>query len=457
MRHLISLGRNCDVAFQLRMHGQENVPHFFDWLGTPASALSKVFAADFDVFHADDLVFRTDNSTHYVEDAATGIVFFHQFPMLSGHVTSDFMLFYAHFIKNFKFQARRFREYVQTLPCTLVRRDITEPEAIALEEVFFARYPGADVQFLYLVHDQNEFVTSNGHARHIPRTASSLGNPDVWIKLLTEEGLIGQPYRHATVEILGASHDDHSLSPDDRFNEDELRAAIEGNPDHWMFSHELARYYRKRKRFDLAEIEALRALAKVPSKAEALYELIFARWKGGKLTAAEAAVEFIEISKKSRLPMVTQEAAAALFDARQFEEAAAWSAKAISQNPLDHHAFYTRAMALYALKDVARAERAMAGAARLWGRAEVYHHMHARFLDELGRFDEAIEAEHRCLNTGGSFEPLVHLGGLMEKLGRYDEALAFWRRALPSAGRNEATVRGWIDRVTAQHIPQSVA
>ena len=29
MRHLISLGYRCDVAFQLRMHSGENVSHFF--------------------------------------------------------------------------------------------------------------------------------------------------------------------------------------------------------------------------------------------------------------------------------------------------------------------------------------------------------------------------------------------------------------------------------------------
>jgi tetratricopeptide (TPR) repeat protein len=420
-----------------------------------ASALADIFAADFDVFHADSLVFKTDNDTHYVSDMVTGVVFFHQFPMLSGHVTAHFMLFYSQFIKNFKFQARRFREYVTTLPCTLVRRDITEPEAIALEEVFFRRYPGADVKLLYLVHDQNEFATAHGHARHIPRTNSSLGNPEVWIKILAEEGLIGQPYRHATAEILGASHDDHSLSPDDRFSEEELRAAIEGNPEHWMFSHELSRHYRKQGRFDMAELEALRALAKAPEKFEALYELVYARWKGGKLTANEAANEFMELSRKSTLAVAVQDAAAALLSAKRVSEAAAWSAKAIALNPLDHQAYYTRAMSLHQLRDVAAAERAMAGAIRVWSRIELYHYMHARFLDELGRLDEAIEAQHRCQAAGGSFDSLLHLGDMSERLGRYEEAVTFWRRALPMDSRHVATVQGWIDRVISIQAEES--
>jgi tetratricopeptide (TPR) repeat protein len=445
MRHVISLGRNCDVAFQLRMHGVENIPHFFDWLGTPAAALTKIFDADFDVFHTDDLTLMTDHPSHYVMDRATGVVFFHQFPFVDGHTTRDFRLFYAHFIKSFKFQARRFKEYVKTLPVTLVRRDIAHAEAIALEESFFRRFPEADARFLYLVHDNDEFHTDHGHARHLPRTRASLGDPTVWVKLLIEEGLIGKPYGHATAEILGASHDDHNLSPENRFSEQELISAIEGNPEHFMFPLELATYYRKRNQFDAAEAAALRALGLSPDSPEVMFELIQIRWKSHKISASEASDALIKLTKKSQLGGLLHAAAACLLEADRLKEATEYSAKALSQNPLDHNAYYTRAMSLYRNKNVTAAERAISAAISLNTKSPLYFHMQARFLDELGNFEAAVASERKALEVGGGFQSLVHVGQLMKKLGRHQDALDIWRQALPMTTEHKATVQGWID------------
>jgi predicted Zn-dependent protease len=454
MRHLISLGRNCDVAFQLRMHGEENIPHYFDWLGTPTHGLIKVIELDFDVFHPDDLAFNYDHPHPYVYDRITDIAFFHQFPLFNGQTTRDFMLFYSNFNKIFKFQARRFREYVRTLPVTLVRRDITEPEALELEKVFFERFPGTDVQFLYLVHHGEEFKTANGHARFIPGTSASLGEPSVWIKILTEEGLISTPYRHATVEILGASHDDHSLSPDDRFSEKELLMAIEGNPNHPMFPLELSRYYRKRGNFAAAELQALRSLALTPDNADSKFETIVSRWHGGKLPASEAADALIEIAKKNQLGELLRETSRALMQAGRHDEAAEYSLKAIIQNPLDNDAYHIRADNFYAKKDLAGAERAMSAAIGLQSKRQLYYHLHARYLDELGRLDDAIKAEQKALQVDpNNFQSLLHLGNLNERTGKPQEAIDCYQRALPFGGDHQETVQGWIDslrrRVTA--------
>lgn len=455
MRYPISLGRNCDVAFQLRMHGPENVPHFFDWLGTPADALMKVFDADFDVFHPDDLTLITDRPDHYVMDRATGIVFFHQFPFVDGRTTPDFRLFYAGFIKVFTFYARKFKEYVTTSAVTLVRRDITFDEANALEASFFRRFPGTDVEFLYLVHDTNEFHTAHGHARYIPRTPASLGEPTVWVKLLAEEGLISKPYCYATAEILGASHSDHNLSPDDRFNEQELLSAIAGNPDHFMFPLELSAYYRARGLLDKAEVYAARSLELAPDNAAAMLELILIGWKSRTISASEAADSFIELTKRSQISGLLLETAASLLEANRIEEAILYSDRAIRQNPLDHNIYYTRAMSLYAAGNVAAAERAISGAISLNSGSELYFHLHGRFLDELGMTDEAIAAEQRALVVGGGFHPLAHLGELMARRGRSKEALDYWYRALPLSGENCLAVQGWIDEVQASIIEKA--
>jgi tetratricopeptide (TPR) repeat protein len=450
MRHLISLGRACDVAFQLRMHGAENVPHVFDWLGTPTEGLIKIFESDFDVFHPDDLALIDNRPNRHVRDRVTGVVFFHHFPMINGHTTSDYLLFYANFIKVFNFQVRRFRDYVKTMPVTLVRRDITEADAHRLEEVFFSRYPGADAQFLYLVHNEATFRTGHGHARFIPRTSASLGEPADWIRILGEEGLIGAPYRHATAEILGAGNADHSLSPDDRFSEQQLLDAIAGNPEHPMFPLELSRHYRKRNRYDEAELQALRSVALAPDSPASMFELLMSRWRGGKADATTAADALIELTRKGQVTGLLRETAACLLEAGRLEEAIAFSGRAIMQDPVDHNAYYTRAMSLYRAKDVVAAERALSTAITLSDRRILYHHMHSRFLDELDRLDDALAAEQRAIQLGGGLSSLVHLGGLLNRLGRKQEAIEAWQKALPMAGKHAESIQNSIDAVSAE-------
>ena len=226
MRHLISLGERCDVGFQLRMHGEENVAHFFDWLAGSAAAAIKVFEADFDVFHPDHLELRTNVTPHYVRDRVTGILFYHQFPLYRGNVSPDFLLNYDSFIKKFEYLAARMRDYLRSKPVTLVRRDITQAEALRLEAVVLSQYPEADVQFLYLNHRGDEFTTPRGHCRRLPQGGGSLGDPAVWAEMLLQEGLIETPYRRATAEILGSHHDDYNLATSNRFTEAQLLAAV---------------------------------------------------------------------------------------------------------------------------------------------------------------------------------------------------------------------------------------
>ena len=164
-RHLIGLGHRCDVAFQLRMHSEENVAHYFDWLATPIDGVIKIIEADFDVFHPDHLDLETDHNPHCVEDKITGTMFHHQFPLYAGHMQPDFLLYYDIFHRKFQHLANRFRTYMATKPVTLVRQHITGQEALQLEKAVAKCFPNADVQFLYVVRTGEEFTTPRGHAR----------------------------------------------------------------------------------------------------------------------------------------------------------------------------------------------------------------------------------------------------------------------------------------------------
>lgn len=450
MRHVISLGENCDVAFQLRMHGQENVPHFFDWLGTPIDGLIKVIESDFDVFHAEDLEYITKHKVHFISDGPTGIAFYHKFPYVDFHQTRDFHLLYQSFIKICRFQARRFREYVKTLPVTLVRRNISEEKALLLEDVFFRQYPNADAQFLYLVHEGEEFRTPRGRARFISRSRGSLGDPEIWIAILEAEGLLYKRYHHSTAEILGLSHDDHSLSIDDRFTEEQLLRAVAENPSHPLLVLELARHYRKRGNFESAEEHARRSLKLAPERADTMIELILTQWSSGQISADAAADQFVALSERSQFADIATHAADSLLAAKRFAQALHFAKEGIRRNPADTRAYHLCAMSAYELGDVEGARRAIANAIRLNSRSELYHHLHGRFLAELGRRQEAIDAQLACVAAGGRFNPYCSLGWLHSEAGNFDEAVKYWKLALEIAGPQAATVRSWIEGLQAQ-------
>jgi tetratricopeptide (TPR) repeat protein len=306
------------------------------------------------------------------------------------------------------------------------------------------------VQFLYLVHDRNEFRTAHGHARFLPRSKFNLGAPADWIKILTEEGLITKPYRHSTAEILGASSSDHSLSPDDRFNEEQLLAAISGNPEHWRFPLELARYYRRRNRHDDAEAMALASLALRPDEPEAVFELLLNRWNGRKISADEAAGSFIPLAKKHQIDGLLYELSRALLHAGRFEEALEWSLKAIVAQPVRANAYHIRAAAFEKLKNFEAAERAISAAIALSTKNQTYYHVRARLLDRLGRVEEAISANQQSIDHGGKFPALWHMSNLLMRVGRDHEALAAAQNALSVAGDHASIVQNQIDTLIAR-------
>jgi hypothetical protein len=450
MRHPISLGRHCNVAFQLRMHGQENIPHFFDWLGTPISGLIEAIRSDFDIFRPEDLEYVTDTPQHHIRDGRTHIVLFHQFPHIDGHQTADFILHYKQFIKGFRFQARRFREYVSELPVTLVRHYITKDEAYELESVFFQRFQNADAQFLYLVHDTDEFTTKHGHARSIPATAQSLGDPDVWIRILASEGLLFKPYNYSTIEILGFSHEDHDLLPDDRFTEAQLLSAIEHNAENPHFPVELIRQYRKRSEFARAEHLAIETLSKHPTSQQAEIELLLARWKGNALSNETVENGFENLLAKYRIAELYSEAAAFYVQIGKLDKASEASRRALDLDPLDYFSYVNRAISLYHFGDVASAERAMAVCLRLQSKVAWFHHLHSKMLRDLGRLDEAIAAEQHALHCNPEELPsLCHLGELYQQRGELRKALETWKLAIPIAGQNTNLVQSWIASVSA--------
>ncbi|MDD2704108.1 MAG: DUF1796 family putative cysteine peptidase [Acidocella sp.] len=456
MRHLIGLGFRCDVAFQLRMHAEENVAHFFDWLATPVEGVIKIIDADFDVFHPDHLVLNTRHKPNCVEDLMTGVKFHHQFPLFNGHMQPDFLLYYETFIKKFRYLAERFRLYIETKPVTLVRQGITREQALRLEEVVLRRFPQADVKFLYVVDSGEEFTTPLGHARLLKNDHSSLGDPAEWARVLGEEGLIGVPYRHGTVEILGAAHDDHNLSTDNRFTDKQLLAAIAANPQSVTLPLELANWYALRGQLAQAEEWAVSALARAPSNPAALFQATSAQWRLGRISVNEAAETLCTLANTPKaLPSWLVEAATVLHKAGQTEKALAYVNQAIMRSPLDQRGYLQKAMILNSKRDIKPLGLALESAMRLGNVSPMYQHIYATVLEHRGEFEAAAEMEQKSVQRDGRFFPSrFTLAGLLMRLGRYEEALEQCEAAEPVAGASRQAVERRMAEIKAMLAEQ---
>jgi tetratricopeptide (TPR) repeat protein len=451
MRHLISLGHRCDVAFQLRMHGQDNVAHFFDWLATSADAVTQIIAADFDVFYPDHLLLMTDVSPHYVMDRLTGVAFHHQFPMFAGHVPADFLLHYDAFIKKFDYLAERFRQYVSTKPVTLVRHQISKDEALRLEEAVIKRFPDADVRFLYLIDQVDTFETPFGHARYFLSDESSLGEPAVWATMLTEEGLIEFPYRHATAEILGNTHDDHNLSTENRFTESQLIAAVKANPRASAFALELSKYYHLHNEHAKSEEFAMIAAANSSDEAAARHLIALAQWRQGRIDVQTAANILCTLADGKVSSVLLRDCVAALAEAGRRVEALVYVDRALRIDAVNYWLYFEKAKLLLQAERFMEANLAIDRAMELGTYPDAFLHVKAKILEGLGQSGDAIALERQAIAMGAGFQSIFNLGGLCLRTGQYEEAVAIFESLLASACPHADTVQRFLDEAK-QHI-----
>ncbi|MCB8883862.1 hypothetical protein ACELLULO517_26685 [Acidisoma cellulosilytica] len=420
------------MAFQLRMHGSENIAHFFDWLATPIDGLIRIIERNFDVFHPEHLTLRLDHTPHCVQDVVTGVTFHHQFPLYAHHVQPDFLLHYPAFIKKFQYLADRFRTYMATRPVTLVRRVIDYDKALRLERAVKTTFPDADVRFLYLLNQGVGFTTPLGQAHVIGTDDSSFGDPLLWVPILSDAGLIDRPYRRATIEVLGVAHDDYNLGIERRFTVAQLTAAIAANPENAAFLVELAQWYALQGQWQDMLVAAERAIACNPSVWGAAFYAGWAAWSLGRLTPHEAADR---LQRQAHLPDARPSwaliAAEALRLAGRVPEALICLDQAMKADPLDYRLYFEKANCLRDPKDAREMVLVVQAARRLAGDRPSYLHEHylANALEALGDLEGALQAAERTVSGPPIFSFLWTYAGLLHKLGRNQAALEALERA----------------------------
>lgn len=434
-RSLISLGWRCDTAFELRMHGAENVAHFFDWLVTPMEGLFRILENDFNVFYPEDLVLCKEHPhPSYVKDMPTGVIFHHQFPVYMSDMQPDFLLHYPVFIKKFKYLAERFRAYMRERPITLVRQNISESEAHKLEEIIARLYPQSDVKFLYVNQGGDVFETPMGRS-YIVKQEGSLGIPAEWVKVLEAESLINEPYRHSTLDIFGSLQHDYNLDTDHRFTDEQLREAIKFNPNKTEFRLELARWYAIRGMWEQAENEALLAVIENQDSVEAKCAAIQAQLRCGRIDARQAAADLSLIVEKVR-PQEEwlYELSRYCLEAGELDKALAYIRKGLEIAPTKLNSYLLLADILWQQYRFNELQRPLELYQKVTPLPAFYEHFLAHAYEANGNLEAALAAEDRCLAHGLRYDALYLKSGILLKLGRCKEALEVCELARPLSG-----------------------
>lgn len=188
---IINLGGECQVAYQMRLHGIRNEALPFDWIITPVAGLKKILEEQFAQFlNPNHLIFVANEKSTYVYDTHYGIRFLHDFKLVP-----DFMKEYE---KIYSIYARRIERFLQLLheskQALFIRKNSTKQEAIELRDLLKRLCP--DNNFTLLILDRTPEMKEPWDLEHIknfylrpPNPESWKGDPIAWQEIFLTIGL----------------------------------------------------------------------------------------------------------------------------------------------------------------------------------------------------------------------------------------------------------------------------
>lgn len=151
----VSLGSNCEPAFQLRRLWGRDISSYFNWMVTPLPALVDILEADFEgLFARENLVPVHDHTM--VRDTRFGVAFHSPFHARLGAVFEgpEFDRMHAIHLAKLAYLAAKFRAQAkgETRVLYIHKTDIDDPrpQAARLREVLRARYPAHRFDILLL-------------------------------------------------------------------------------------------------------------------------------------------------------------------------------------------------------------------------------------------------------------------------------------------------------------------
>ena len=213
MNHMrmVSLGRACEVAFQIRMHSNKTDSDFFDWLITPFDGLMEALRSNLDgLLEADELYLQADKN--FVNNKRTGIQYGHVFMRDESHNIPDtFLEDLPRVREKFDYlKAKFFSNAKSEGPICFIRRDINSSQAKILEEQLEAMFPSLDFKLACVNAEDVGLGDTNSpriiDLRIVNSAHDGLGFPEPWAEALTGAGLTTQPFAQTKEHIVIPFH-----------------------------------------------------------------------------------------------------------------------------------------------------------------------------------------------------------------------------------------------------------
>jgi hypothetical protein len=193
----VSLGRNCEVAFQFRRLLGKDVACYFNWLWTPLTSLVRIIDNDFaGAFEKDHLEATQDKM---VLDHVYGIKYHSPFWKELGTELSGarFHELHTQALGKIELFKNRFRTLANSKKNVLYFITTTELDAreraAELRDILVARYPHHDFRVLVLMTEDRreaDWAEDRIHNRYLERFAPVLQASDAhqpsWDRIFTE-------------------------------------------------------------------------------------------------------------------------------------------------------------------------------------------------------------------------------------------------------------------------------
>lgn len=159
---IISLGFNCQPAYQLRVHGLRYEAFPFDWIVCPFDALITLLEDDFKHFLDQKyLTFVNTETDKYILNSYYDIRFMHDFK-LNENFMEDYKAVYDTYSRRIERFYQRANESSRAL---LIRKKISKGQALQLKQLLQRKFP--DNNFLILAIDNSYEIKDDWDIEHV--------------------------------------------------------------------------------------------------------------------------------------------------------------------------------------------------------------------------------------------------------------------------------------------------
>jgi hypothetical protein len=161
---IISLGRHCQTAYQIRRFTGDETAFYFDWVGTPHRGLIQVLGKEFKGSFQRENLLLTEDDTNVV-DQSNGLRYRHSFSKIPGQKRIDPNSIAQEFDeeqRKYDFLICRWRSTINTQSVIFVRQDTPSvDEAIELYNVL-ARQTGSNrIGLLFVIPPKHELFVEH--------------------------------------------------------------------------------------------------------------------------------------------------------------------------------------------------------------------------------------------------------------------------------------------------------